>query len=162
MQARSAEIIELPELPSLRKWQMADFDGWLVERLTARWGLEEAFWRRKLPGYTASNDYWFVTNEHSVILAMKIPHPMTAKPVIYEVFAWSRESDATNGVYAARKGTLAQISLRALYWQLREWGHSMGATRFYTHASSDMTASELKEMFGGSYYVVAAPCSFDK
>lgn len=149
----------VPTMPTTRRWQPADFDGWIMERLVHRWSItDEKHWRAKLTGMASSNTHWFVTNEFAVILAVVERHPMTAAPVTREIFAWARAADCKDDVYNIALKSHGDLALRALYKQMREWSHDMGATRFFPGVCSDILPSDLRTMFSGAYYLVGAPC----
>lgn len=150
---------EVTTLPDIRRWQPSDMDAWFLERLNHRWpGSDERHWRGKLTGFSASNTHWFVTNEFSVLLAAIEHHPMTAKPVAREILGWSRGANCKDDVYNVEPKSHGELALRTLYKQMRNWGHDMGAARFFTGVCSDILPSDLRTIFSGAYYMVGAPC----
>ncbi len=138
----------------IRRWAIADFDDWLLERLVHRWGGVSLAWQRKFLGFQ-SNDYLLITNEDAVLLAMQQRHVMIAQPICMEVFAWSRDATLKNGIYDS-----AGNALRPLYRQMKEWARGMNATRIYTGVCSDYPHSTVQEIMGrnSAYYIVGAPC----
>lgn len=130
------------------RWQLADLDAWLLGRLQDRWGGDERYWRGKLAGYAAANEFLFITNDDGVVLAEQRRHPMSGVPVVYEIFAFARGDEAS-----------ALRLLRPLYRQMQEWAKAMSATRWYVGICSDVLPSTLKDMLGkDAYYLAAGPC----
>ncbi len=161
--ARRLAVVEegeaLPDLPQPRRWQIADLDPWLLERLNNRWLATEQTWRGKLAGYAASNEFLFITNGAAVLLAETKRHAMTGKPVVMEVFAFARESNFKHDVWGLEDVSgFGAMALRALYRQMREWAKDMDATRVYSGICADLPPSVLRQLFADAYHVVGAPC----
>ncbi len=150
--------LERLQITQPRRWQLSDLDEWLLKRLNYRWEAAEATWRGKLAGFSAGNEFLFITNGQAVLLAMSQRHVMSGKPIVMEVFAYARSADFRNGVWGLEQGAeLGETALRQLYRQMREWAKSMDAVRAYVGISSDMVPSSLKDMLGGYYVVGGAP-----
>lgn len=138
----------------------ADIDEWLLSRLANRWpGFSEATWRSKLVSLAGSNNFFFVTNERCVLLMTVMgSHAMTGKPVVVEVFAFSRDArwseDSSNWVID-QKGEGA-VAMSAIYRAAREWMRGMNAARMIVGTCSDMAPSLVKNAAGG-YYIVDVP-----
>lgn len=148
-----------PAVGPVRRWQLADLDAWFLARLNFRWAATEQAWRGKLSGFSASNEYLFVTNGEAVLLALLMRHPMTGKPIVMEICAFARDADERDGVYNVIPKSLGDAAIRALYRHLREWGKSMGAARLYIGVCSDILPSILRDMMGAdAYYLVGTPC----
>jgi len=161
--ARRLTVIEegetIPDLPQPRRWQLDDLDPWLLSRINDRWAGTQAMWRGKLAGYSAGNEYLFITNGEAVLLAMVTRHAMSGKPVVMEVFAFCREANLKHEVWGLEDTQgYGATALRALYRQMRDWAKSMSATRVYVGVCSDLVPSKLRDMFADAYYVVGAPC----
>lgn len=138
----------------IRRWTIDDFDDWLLERLTHRWGGASIAWQRKFLGLQG-NDYLLITNGDAVLLAMQQRHVMIAQPICMEVLAWARDATLKNGIYDS-----AGNSLRPLYHRMKEWARGMNATRIYAGVCSDYPYSSVQEIMGrkSAYYIVASPC----
>lgn len=147
------------EMPAVRRWLLSDLDPWLLGRLNFRWNRSEAMWRGLLAGFVASSDFLFITNEHAVLLAVRMRHEISGDQIIKEIIAFARDADEKDGVYEVHLGTIGDAALRLLYRSMRDWGKSMNAARAYVGVCSDILPSKLKETMGdAAYYLVAGPC----
>jgi len=132
-------------------------DEWMLSRLEDRWpGYTEATWRGKFAGFSGSNDYLFVTNGDSVLLMMKMAHQITMKPVIMEIFGWSRSAIQTKdgvGNWWFGGDYKRERPLFDLYRHAKGWMKGMSAVRIIAGTCSDLAPSRLKEGLGGVYLV---------
>jgi hypothetical protein len=154
MRSRLAVVEE--DLSQPRRWELADLDDWLLGRLNHRWG--DLSWRGKLAGFSANNDFLFITNEDAVLLATAWRDPLTNKQFVMERFAFAREADVKNDVYNVAVGSHGEAAIHALHLHMAGWGKAMGANRVYMGICCDILPSTLRQMTPDSYYVVGAAC----
>lgn len=135
-----------------RRWKLDDFDNWFLGRLNDRWpGYHENTWRGKLANLSGSNDHLFVTNGESVLLCEVKSHAITARPLVMEVFGWSRDSlvdrSGRTGNWVPEDGR----HLLALYRHAKTWAEGMKAVRLIAGTCSDLNSAKLKQHFTGEY-----------
>ncbi len=143
----------------VRRFVPADIDQWLLSRVSDRWAeFSEATWRNRLASIAVSNGFLFVTNERCVLLMTAMgSHAMTGKPIVMEVFAFSRDArwseDVSNWVIDPKKTADGITAMSAIYRAGKNWMKGMSATRMIVGTCSDMAPSVIKNAAGG-YYVV--------
>jgi hypothetical protein len=131
-------------------------DDWLRERIKDMWPtLPEAQWMSRLASFAASNEFLFVTNGRGVLCAEQKPHAMTMRPLVIEVFAWSRgarlANDGTGDWTVPERSD--QVALAQLYRYARDWMRSMKGFRFIAGTCSDLSPGVLLNLTDGRYMV---------
>lgn len=132
-------------------------DEWLLMRLNDMWpNRSESYWRGKIAGIAASNDFLFITNGPAVLCMMQFAHAMTARPLVVEVFGWARAARvSTDGTGDWIVPGQVDRPLGELYRHAREWMRSMKGFRMIAGTCSDLAPACLKDELRGHYMVDA-------
>lgn len=123
---------------AIRRFTADMIDPWFLGRLEKIWpGHSAATWRGRFLGFGQSNEYLPICNDRAVLLAMVIRQPMTGKPIVMEVLAWSR--DATEGWIQRDQGQ----AIFELYRHCRRWMTDMGGERVVLGVCSDLRGDTI-------------------
>lgn len=118
----------------IRRFTAAMIDPWLIDRIEKVWpSRTEQYWRNLLAGFMASNDYLFICNDRAVLLAERKPQPMAARPMVWVIFCWSR--DTKPGEWLSDK--LCQPVIE-LYNYTRRWMTEMDGERMLCALCDDI------------------------
>lgn len=133
----------------IRRMTADDIDPWMVRRLDMVWpGSTAARWRSLMTGFSSSNDYLAVCNDSCVMLAERKPHPMAAKPMVWVVFAFSRETAEGDWLVVDRSRPLIQ-----LYMHCRRWLTDMGGERMICGLCDDLRSDTIESAWVGKQVV---------
>lgn len=139
MPATAEKLVEAPEVPAIRRFQMPDLQkhgGWIAERLLKLYPHRtENDLVGFLRGVMTSSEFLFLYQEHAVALAVAMhPHPLAAKPVIHEIFV------------LAEKGHEAEAA--AMYDEFARWARPRGIDTIVVEEMSDVPHELIREKFG--------------
>lgn len=130
---------------SIRRFTAEMMDDWFYRRLDAQWpGTARAVWHGRFVAFGMSNEYLPLCNDRAVLLAQVWHNPLTARPVVIEILAWSR--DVEDDYWLSRENSRPLI---ALYNHCRRWLTGMRGERMVIGVCSDVRGDALGSMMLG-------------
>jgi hypothetical protein len=121
-----------------RRFTADMIDSWLLGRLNKIWpGVADVTWRGRFLAFGQSNEYLPICNDRAVLLAEIRRQPMSGRPIVWEVLAWSR--DAEDDWLPREKGQ----ALFALYQHARQWMDGMNGERLILGVCSDLRGDTI-------------------
>lgn len=133
------------ELPAISRFEIADLSrhgGWLIGRLVAALELPEqrlAGWLRSM---IDSNEYLFLTQEHSVALAeLQRANGLADKPIIRERFVLAENIDDPIHIKEAAN----------FYDEFKRWAKNTGAEIILVEELTNVPHDMIKEKLGRLY-----------
>lgn len=149
LEARRAQ-----ENATTRRFLSDHLDEWFWMRVEHRWPdyFSKQTWAGKFAQFSQNNMYLPIMNDRSMALFYREMDVITGKPVVFERFAWSRDSHQTpDGDWIVAEEH--KQSLLALYRYAKQWKDGMGAIRYVIGTCSDLNPSLIKRDMGGEYMV---------
>lgn len=149
-------LVRFTESPITRftLFDMVEWGDWLCSRLDRQWpNKNRMFWQGKVNNIAGSNDFLFIKNDDSVLLAMAPPHLMDDRPRAMEVFAWSKHAEPMKwepNRLSITENRAAMRSLLSLYRFAADWAKKRGASYLIAGLCTDMPIERLEKGLGGA------------